>query len=156
MEKKKSTIVKTEFLDEIKNLYSKYKEKVQCGIFFKLGKGKSPLEVIGVLNFLKFKFKKWRTKTIFTYLGKFFDENIVIVIGARNYQDAHNIMISVYLSEILKKPNKIYSILEMVQAENDLELYIKSEVSENLKTGYPPEKEIEIQIIKHLEKIIEE
>ena len=59
----------TEYLDSIETLHSQYEKEEKAGVFFKLEKEKNPLDILGVLDFLKFKIKKWGNDNIFSYSG---------------------------------------------------------------------------------------
>ena len=46
-----------DLITQIKDLYSEYDTKEKVGICFKLQRDKNPLDIIGVLEFLKYKLK---------------------------------------------------------------------------------------------------
>ncbi|GAJ12743.1 unnamed protein product, partial [marine sediment metagenome] len=98
---------KTQFLKHIEYLITKYENEEKSGIFFKLEKGKDPSEILGVLDFLKYKLEKWGNTNIFSYLGSLFGKNTILVIGSSNSEEA-----IVPLIELLHFRNtEIYNIL---------------------------------------------
>ena len=69
MSKKNNPSLRVKLTIQINNLITIYEQKAECGIFFKLVPDKSPLEILGVLDFLKDRIKKWGNTNIFSYQG---------------------------------------------------------------------------------------
>lgn len=145
---------RTRFIEGIDNLINVYEKKAQCCIFFKLNEAKSPLDILGVLDFLKYKIKKWGNSNIFSYFGNLFEDTTVFVVGAGDIEEAKSIMIYMFLSNILVDENKIDDFLENQGSYNDLEQFLNTEFTKNAKTGYPVDPILETKLIKHLEKLI--
>ncbi|MFX1313538.1 MAG: hypothetical protein ACFFHD_13170 [Promethearchaeota archaeon] len=141
-------------IDYLNKLISKYEKKAECGIFFTLNDDKSPLDIIGVLNFLKYKIKKWGNTNLFTYIGKLFEDNTILVVGARDIEEAKSIIIYMFLSNFLSKNKKIDDFLENQGFYNDLEQFLNTEFAKNIKTGYPIAPHLENQLKQHLKKLI--
>lgn len=147
---------KSKLLQQINSLITKYEEKAQCGIFFKLTEDKPPSEIFGVLDFLKFKIKKWGNTNIFSYSGKIFTENTVLVIGSRNFEEAESIMIYMFLSNTVDNEYKIDELIDKLKSSNNLEKYLNDEISEHIEKGFPNNSEMELELRNHLEKMIKE
>ncbi|MFX1313210.1 MAG: hypothetical protein ACFFHD_11445 [Promethearchaeota archaeon] len=141
---------------QIKALVSAYESKEKVGICFKLQRDGNPLDILGVLGFLKYKLKKWRNTNIFSYRGKLFDEDIILVIGSNTIEEAKDIVVIIFLNEILDKKKEISSILDDLDSDNDLEQYLINEIIENLEIGYPDDINSEKKIIKHIEKLMKD
>jgi len=148
------TSLKINLIEQINKLIPTYEKKAECGIFFTLNEDKSPLDIIGVLDFLKYKIKKWGNTNIFSYSGNLFEDNTVLVVGARDIEEAKSIIIYMLLSKILSKNNKIDDFLENQGSYNDLEKFLNTEFTKNTKTGYPVDPILETKLIEHLEKLI--
>ncbi|MFX1346710.1 MAG: hypothetical protein ACFFAI_16560 [Promethearchaeota archaeon] len=145
---------KTEFLKHIEYLINKYENEEKSGIFFKLEKDKDPLEILGVLDFLKYKLEKWGNTNIFSYLGSLFGINTILVIGSSNSEEAKIIIKYVYLSQILKKPEEIENLTGKLENFFKLDQYLSKEISNNIKIGYPPEPKLEMEIKNHIKKLL--
>ncbi|MCK4479322.1 MAG: hypothetical protein KAV01_02235 [Candidatus Lokiarchaeota archaeon] len=141
---------------QINNLITIYEQKAECGIFFKLSPEKSPLEILGVLDFLKYKIKKWGNTNIFSYQGVLFNKNKILVVGARNLEEAKSIMIFMFLSNIIDNEYEINNLIEKVEPLNDLELFLRNEISKNTEKDYPSNPDLELKLRNHLENIISE
>jgi len=139
---------------QIKNLITIYEQKAECGIFFKLSPEKSPLETLGVLDFLKYKIKKWGNTNIFSYQGVLFNRNTILVVGARNLEEAKSIMIFMFLSNIIDSEYEINNLIEKLEPQNDLELFLRNEISKNIEKDYPSNPDLELKLRNHLENII--
>ncbi|MFX0140254.1 MAG: hypothetical protein ACFFDN_41825, partial [Candidatus Hodarchaeota archaeon] len=96
-----SSSAKIKLKIQINNLITIYEQKAECGIFFKLDEEKSPLEILGVLDFLKDRIKKWGNTNLFSYHGSLFSRNTILVVGARDLEEATSIMIYMFLSNII-------------------------------------------------------
>ena len=145
---------KTKLIDQINKLVPHYEKKAECGIFFILNEGKSPLDIVGVLDFLKYKIKKWGNTNIFSYIGNLFENNTVLVVGARDIEEAKNIIIYMLLSKILSKNDKIDDFIENQGPYYDLEQFLNTEFTKNIKIGYPIAPHLEKKLKEHLEKLI--
>ncbi len=141
---------------QINNLITIYEQKAECGIFFKLNKGKSPLEIIGVLDFLKYKIIKWGNTNLFSYHGNLFNDNSILVVGARDLEEAISIMIYMFLTNVVDNQYEIDSLIEKLGSSKDIELYLRNLFSENTKKGYPRNLDLEIQLKNHLEGLIKD
>ena len=139
---------------QINNLITIYEQKAECGIFFKLSPEKSPLEILGVLDFLKYKIKKWGNTNIFSYQGVLFKRNTILVVGARNLEEAKSIMIFMFLSNIIDIKYDINNLIEKVEPQNDLEQFLRNEISKNIEKDYPSNPDLELKLRNHLENII--
>ena len=61
------------------------------GICFKLQRDGNPLDILGVLDFLKYKIKKWGNTNIFSYRGILFNDDMILVIGSNTIEEAKRI-----------------------------------------------------------------
>jgi len=145
---------KTEVLTHIEYLIEKYENEEKSGIFFKLEKGKDPLEILGVLDFLKYKLEKWGNTNIFSYLGNLFGKNTILVIGSSKFEEAVSIIKYVYLSQVIKKPEEIKNLIGNLENLFDLEQYLSNEISNKIEVGYPTEPKLEIQLKDHIKKLL--
>lgn len=145
---------KTQFLKHIEYLIKKYENEEKSGIFFKLEKGKDPLEILGVLDFLKYKLEKWGNTNIFSYLGSLFGKNTILVIGSSNSEEAISIIKYVYLSQVIKNEEQIKNLIDELDNFLDLEQYLSNEISNKIKLGYPIEPKLEIQLKNHIKKLL--
>ena len=145
---------KTQFLKHIEFLINKYENEEKSGIFFKLEKDKDPLEILGVLDFLKYKLEKWGNTNIFSYLGSLFDKNTILVIGSSNSEEAITIIEYVYLSQVIKNAEQIKNLIGKIDNFFDLEQYLSNEISNKIKVGYPIEPKLEIQLKNHIKKLL--
>ncbi|MHA2392800.1 MAG: hypothetical protein ACXAEX_12710 [Promethearchaeota archaeon] len=149
---------KAQLLVFAENLVDKYEIEDKCGILFKLEKNKDPIEIFGVLDFLKFKLEKWGNTNVFSYLGGLFKKNTILIIGANNAKEATSIVKYVYLSQVIKRDDTIDQLLGLIEKlENidDFEDFLNKEISNNLKMGCPNEPKLEIQLRDHLNKLLE-
>ena len=142
----------TKFLENVENLLSKYEIEEKCGILFKLERGKDPLEILGVLDFLKYKIENWGNTNIFSLKGSLFDKDTILVIGSNNPQEAISIIKYIYLSQIMKSKEDIENLSDMTTDE--LDFFLSEEISNNLKIGYPSQPKIEEQLTNHLKNIL--
>jgi len=145
---------KTQFLKHIEYLIKKYENEEKSGIFFKLEEGKDPLEILGVLDFLKYKLEKWGNTNIFSYLGSLFGKNTILVIGSSNSEEAISIIKYVYLSQVIKNAEQIKNLIGKLDNIFDLEQYLSKEISNKIKVGYPIEPKLEIQLKNHIKKLL--
>ncbi len=139
---------------QINNLITIYEQKAECGIFFKLEPEKSPLEIIGVLDFLQDKIKKWGNANIFNYQGNLFRKGSVLVVGARDLEEAISIIIYMYLSNIIDNEQGINSLIKKLGSSNDLEKFLRNQISEKIEKGYSINLDLESKLINHLDNII--
>ncbi|MHA2008212.1 MAG: hypothetical protein ACXABO_13405 [Promethearchaeota archaeon] len=148
--------LKAQFLKHIEELLKEYEREEKCGIFFKLEKGKDPSEIIGVLDFLKYKIENWGNTNIFSYYGRFFNENTILVIGSSNSEEATNIIKHIYLSHIIKNVEEVDTLIETVPNFGDLENFLTDEISENIKNGHPSDPKLEMELVDHIKKLLKE
>ncbi|MFW9948914.1 MAG: hypothetical protein ACFFKA_02160, partial [Candidatus Thorarchaeota archaeon] len=106
-----------QLLHVLEQLIRKYNQKVTSGVVFELNEKEYPLELLKVLNLIKDRLQKWGNTNIFTYLGNLFKTRKVIVIGAESINHAVELVILVYLTQILKA-NRID---ELYQFKENLE-----------------------------------
>jgi hypothetical protein len=144
----------SEFINGLNEMIKSHENQIDSGIFFKLEKNKEPSEIFGVLNFLKYKFQKWKVSSIFSYRGEFFDGDTVLIVGSKNENEAKNILFVVFLKELLKNPIEISPKEDQSIAR--LELSLEKEFSNNLKRGYPEDKDLERDILNHISDMINE
>ncbi|MFX0018182.1 MAG: hypothetical protein ACFFAK_05970 [Promethearchaeota archaeon] len=140
----------------IKDLHIVYDNKEKVGICFKLQRDGNPLDILGVLDFLKYKIKKWRNTNIFSYQGKLFNEEIILVIGSNTIEEAKDIVVFIFLNDILNKKKDILRILDDWDSNNDLEQYLINEILKNLEKGYPYDPNVESEISNHIEKLMKD
>ena len=86
----------SELRDQIQVKMNYYENQINSGIFFKLESGKEPSEIFGVLDFLKYKFKKWQRTSIFSYNGDLFSGEHILIVGTENIEEAKTILHFVY------------------------------------------------------------
>ena len=153
-----SSSEKSEIIEALNNLLLKYRELTENGVVFKLKKEKSPLELLGVLDFLKDKIQRWGNDEIFTYCANLFEAFNVITIGAENIEKAKELIISVFLTDLIKDEDEggLDIIFKNVNSFNEFEEWLKNEISKGISNGYPPDPEKAIELKKHLESILKE
>ncbi|UCC20479.1 MAG: hypothetical protein JSV62_04095 [Promethearchaeota archaeon] len=151
---KKNSSILVKLKIQINNLISIYEQKAECGIFFKLHPEKSPLEILGVLDFLKEKIKKWDNTNLFSYHGNLFKKGAVLVVGARNLEEAISIIIYMYLSNIVDNESGFNYLIEKLGSSNDVESYLRCHISENIENGYPDNPDLELELRNHIDDII--
>lgn len=153
MKKKNSSTQKIKLKIQINNLITIYEQKAECGIFFKLNPDKSPLEILGVLDFLKDRIKKWGNTNIFNYHGSLFKRGPVLIVGARDLEEAVSIIIYMYLSNIVDNEYQINNLIEKLESSSDLELFLRNQISEDIEIGYPSNPDLELKLENHLNNI---
>jgi len=153
-----SSSEKSEIFEALNDLLLKYRELTENGVVFKLKKEKSPLELLGVLDFLKDKIQRWGNNGIFTYCANLFDDFNVITIGAENIEKAKELIVSVFLSDLIKNEDegKLDVIFKNINTFNEFEEWLKNEISKGISNGYPPDPEKAKELKKHLETILKE
>jgi hypothetical protein len=156
MSNNKISSQKDKLISHIKNLHTLYENKEKVGICFKLQRDGNPLDILGVLGFLKYKIKKWGNTNIFSYRGKLFNEDIILVIGSNTIEEAKDIVVFIFLNEIIEKKQDIFSILNDLDSDNNLEQYLNNEILKNLEKGYPNDLNLEKTIINHIEKLMKD
>jgi hypothetical protein len=139
---------------QINNLITIYEQKAECGIFFKLEQDKSPLEILGVLDFLKDRIQRWENSNLFSYNGNLFRRGDVLVVGARHLEEAISIIIYIYLSNVVDNEEALTYLITELASSNDLEIFLRENVSKNLENGYPSNPDLELEITNHLKKIL--
>jgi len=113
------------------------------------------MDIIGVLDFLKFKIQHWGNNNIYSYEGRLFNHNIIIVIGSNSIKEAINITIFVYLSRLTEKDPVLMKSTPDFEIISELEKYLKDELEKNIKKGYPNNSQLEHELQHHLKKLIE-
>ena len=153
-----SSSEKTEIFEALNGLLLKYRKLTENGVVFKLKKEKSPLELLGVLDFLKDKIQRWGNDEIFTYCANLFEDFNIITIGAENIDKAKELIISVFLSDLIKNEDEggLDVIFKNVNTFNEFEDWLQNEISKGISNGYPPDPEKAKEIKKHLETILKE
>ena len=153
-----SSSEKIEVIEALNDLLLKYRELTENGVVFKLKKEKSPLELLGVLDFLKDKIQRWGNDEIFTYCANLFEGFNVIIIGAKNIEKAKELIISVFLSDLIKNEDEggLDVIFKNVNRFNEFEKWLQNEISKGISNGYPPDPEKAKELKKHLENILKE
>ncbi|UCD00716.1 MAG: hypothetical protein JSV23_07435 [Promethearchaeota archaeon] len=148
-----SSSAKIKLKIQINNLITIYEQKAECGIFFKLNEEKSPLEILGVLDFLKERIKKWGNTNLFSYHGNLFNKNTIIVVGARDLEEATSIMIYMFLSNIVENEYEFNNLIEKLGYSTDIEQFLRDNISENIEKGYPTNSDLEMKLVNHLDGI---
>jgi hypothetical protein len=153
-----STSEKSEIIEALNELLLKYRELTENGVVFKLKKEKSPLELLGVLDFLKDKIQKWGNDEIFTYSANLFKDFNIITIGAENIEKAEELIISVFLTDLIKDEDEgeLEVIFKNVNTFSEFEEWLQIEISRGISNGYPPDPEEAKELKKHLETILKE
>ncbi len=153
-----SSSKKSEIIEALNDLLLKYRERTENGVVFKLKKGKSPLDLLGVLDFLKDKIKRWGNDEIYTYCANLFEDFNIITIGAENIEKAKELIISVFLTDLIKNEDKggLEVIFKDVNTFNEFEEWLQNEISKGISNGYPPDPEKAIELKKYLENILKE
>ncbi|MFX1454675.1 MAG: hypothetical protein ACFFDB_04810 [Promethearchaeota archaeon] len=146
--------LKEQLLQCIENLLIEYEQNEKCGIFFKVEKDRDPMEIIGVLDFLKNKIENWGNSNIFSYLGHLFNNDNVLVIGSNNTEEAKNIIKYVYLTQIHKIENQFNHLISIFKNCKKLESYLNNEIKDNIEVGFPSDPKLELNIKNHLRKIL--
>jgi hypothetical protein len=133
---------------------NKYENEEKSGILFKLEKDKDPLEILGVLDFLKDKIEKWGNTNIFSYIGSLFERSTTLVIGSSNSEEAISIIKYVFLSQIIKSNDEIQDLESKLENIDELEEFLSKEISNNTKIGYPTDPRLEMHLINHVKKLL--
>ena len=150
----KSMSSETQFLEHIKNLIEKFEDEEKSGIFFKLEKDKDPLDILGVLDFLKDKIEKWGNSNIFSYIGVLFENTNTLVIGSSNREEAISIIKYVYLSQVIKSSDEIQKLEKKLDDITDLEVSLNNQISRNIKLGYPTDPKLELHLKNHIKRFL--
>ena len=129
-----------------------YENQINSGIFFKLESGKEPSEIFGVLDFLKYKFKKWKRTSIFSYNGDLFSGVNILIVGTESMEEARTILHFVYFKELMESEEQNLQL--KIDSIEPLDLYLEKEFIKNLKVGYPANEELEQAIQAHLISLI--
>lgn len=153
-----SSSEKSEIIEALNDLLLKYRALTENGVVFKLKKEKSPLELLGVLDFLKDKIQRWGNDEIFTYYGNLFEDFNIITIGAENIEKAKELIISVFLSDLIKNEDEggLDVIFKNINTFNQFEEWLRNEISKGISNGYPPDPEKAKELKNHLETILKE
>ncbi len=146
--------LKGQLLKCIENLLIEYEREEKCGIFFKLEKDKDPTEIFGVLDFLKYKIENWGNSNIFSYLGRLFNDNTILVVGAGNTGEAISIIKYVYLSKKIKEGDEFDILINNFENCETLELYLNKEITDKIKMGYPSDPKLEMKLKNHLKTLL--
>ncbi|MFX1568570.1 MAG: hypothetical protein ACFFCV_09395 [Promethearchaeota archaeon] len=145
--------VKLKLTIQINNLITIYEQKAECGIFFKLEPEKSPLEIIGVLDFLNDRIKRWGNTNLYSYHGDLFTKGAVLVIGAKNLEEAISIIIYMYLSNAINNEEGINYLIAKL-GSNELEIFLRNEILENIEEGYSLDPDLESKLRDHIDEIV--
>jgi hypothetical protein len=154
MSKNSNSSLKVKLKIQINNLITIYEQKAECGIFFKLNPNKSPLEILGVLDFLKDRIKNWGNTNLFSYHGTLFRQGPVLVVGARDLEEATSIIIYMYLSNVIDNEDGFNYLIKKLGSSSDIEIFLRSQLSGDIEKGYSPNPNLELKIVQHLEEII--
>ncbi len=151
-----SSSEKSEVIKALNDLLLKNRELTENGVVFKLKKGKNPLDLLGVLDFLKDKIQRWGNDEIFTYCANLFEDFNIITIGVENIEKAKELIISVFLSDLIKNEDEsgLDIIFKNVNKFNEFEEWLQSEISKGISNGYPPDPEKAKELKKHLGTIL--
>ena len=144
----------TQIFEHIKNLIDKFEDEEKSGIFFKLEKDKDLLDILGVLDFLKDKIKKWGNSNFFSYIGELFENTNTLVIGSSNREEAISIIKYVYLSQVIKNNDEIQKVEKNLEDINELEAFLNKDISRNIKVGYPTNPKLELDLKNHIKKLL--
>ncbi|MHA1689341.1 MAG: hypothetical protein ACTSUN_08405 [Promethearchaeota archaeon] len=95
---------------------------------------KSPLDILGVLDVLKYKIQEWNNTNIFSYKGVLFEHQPILVIGSDTIDEAGKITILVYITRIIENKTDVsLSHVEKIKnsssLKNFLEQYVKKKIS---------------------------
>ncbi|MHA1930932.1 MAG: hypothetical protein ACW96X_00235 [Promethearchaeota archaeon] len=145
----KETILKC-----IENLLNEDEDEEKCGIFFKIEKDKDPMDIIGVLDFMKYKIENWGNSNIFSYLGDLFNHDTILVIGSGDTAEAKNIIKYVYLSQIIKTGENLDYLTNKFEDCRTLENYLNKEIMDKTKIGYPADPKLETGLKNHLKALL--
>ena len=144
----------TQIFEHIKNLIDKFEDEEKSGIFFKLEKDKDLLDILGVLDFLKDKIKKWGNSNFFSYIGELFENTNTLVIGSSNREEAISIIKYVYLSQVIKNNDEIQKVEKKLEDIDELEVFLNKEISRNINVGYPTNPKLELDLKNHIKKLL--
>lgn len=111
------------------------------------------MDIIGVLDFLKYKILAWGNTNIYSYQGVLFKNNIIIVVGSENVEEAISIVISVYISRLAQRDPALLDSTPYFQNSSELEDFLTQELKENIKEGYPSNSQLEKELQLHLKKL---
>ena len=143
----------SDILSLLEALAQKYEEKDKRGILFMLDDGQNPLDIIGVLDLMKYKFIEWKNINIFCYKGILFKDKILLVIGSDNPDEVLDIIIYMFLKGIVKEEIGIESITELIK-DKDIEQFLMGEISENIVIGYPYDSGYQKDLEDHLKGLL--
>lgn len=135
-------------------LLEKYNQKEKRGIFFNLNETNNPLDIIGVLDFLKFKIQGWGSTNIYSYRGILFKGNIIMVIGSNTIEEAMTIIIFVYLSRLREKDPSLVESTPEFNSSRELEEFLKKELELKIEKGYPSNPLLEQELKNHLNTLL--
>ena len=144
----------SDFINQLIAKANYYEDQINSGIFFKLEPGKEPSEIFGVLDFLKYKFKKWQRTSIFSYSGEIFSGTNILVIGTENIEEARNILFFVYFKELIDSEDQLLRLES--NSISKIEIDLEKEFNKHVKVGYPANKDLEKEIQAHLTSLINE
>ena len=142
----------SELIDQLQVKMNYYENQINSGIFFKLESGKEPSEIFGVLDFLKYKFKKWQRTSIFSYNGDLFSGVNILIVGTESIEEARTILHFVYFKELIESEEQIIQL--KTDSIEQLDLYLEKEFIKNLNIGIPANKQLEQEIQTHLISLI--
>ena len=146
--------LREQLLNCVDKLLLKYENEEKCGIFFILEKDKDPMEIIGVLDFMKYKIENWGNSNIFSYVGRLFNENTVLVIGSSDTGEAKSIIKYVYISQKIKKEENYENLTTKFENCKTFEDYLDKEINDKIKMGYPADPKLEERLKNHLKTLL--
>jgi hypothetical protein len=112
------------------------------------------MDIIGVLDFLKYKIVNWGNSNIFSYVGDLFNNNTILVIGSENTGEAKSIIKFVYLSQLVKNREKVDNSIYKFKSCRAFEDYLDNEIDDKIKQGYPVNPELEMKLKNHLKTLL--
>ena len=143
-----------ELQDCIETLLMEYENEEKSGIFFRLDKDKDPMDIIGVLDFLKYKIENWGNSNIYSYLGNLFNDSTVLVIGSADIGEAKSIIKYVYLSQIIKTRENFEDLMDKFENCGALADYLDKEIKGKTILGIPADPKLERKLEIHLKTLL--
>lgn len=63
-------------------------------------------------------------------------------------------MIYMFLTNVVDNEYEINNLIEKLGSSNDIEKYLRNDISKNIKKGYPCNSDLEMELKNHLEGLI--
>ncbi len=77
------------------------------------------------------------------------------MIGAESSEDTIKIIISVFITRILKEKGEVHlDTLDAIKMSSDLKKDLENEVKNELAIGYPPDPSLEEKLVDHIKVFI--